>query len=82
MVPSPAGRGLGLRASVLDGHGVVAVHAVLLHRYAVQVAFVAGAGAVGVAELLAGVVHGLVHSVSSNVRSLCVSRIRRPTIGN
>lgn len=63
MIPRLAGRRLGLRARVLDGHGVMAVHAVLLHGDAVQVALLAGTWAAGAAELFAGVVHGLVHSV-------------------
>lgn len=62
MVPRLSGGRLGLRAGIVHWHGAMAVHAVLLHGYSVQVTLVPEARAARLSELLASVVHGLVHS--------------------
>lgn len=61
VIPRLVGRAIGLESRVLDRHGIQSPDALLLHRHPVQVSLVLAAGALGLPELLAGVVHGRVH---------------------
>lgn len=60
MVPSNARRGIRLGAGILDRHAVETVHALLLHRHAVQIALGPGAGTLGQTQGLARCAHALV----------------------
>lgn len=64
MVPSLLCGELGLKPRILDRHRLDAPDTLLLHGDTIQVSLVAGAGARGLAQLLAGVVHAAVHAVA------------------
>lgn len=61
MVPRNASRAIGLKSCVLNGHAIESPHTLLLHGHSVQVTLATLTGTDGLAELLTGVEHALVH---------------------